>query len=241
MKYYKTDSRKISYREYWHLSRKGFWLAWLNKLRGKRMNFIRGIPGPQPLADRLVEPDAMPREILERLAPAVLDLEKLGFNQSWYYTNPQSLTEGVGYGVIGLHSSRCILSKAIYVSYKSRERFIIALVSGFADGTILGTTNKKRDFNSPPRHVVQRRVGADAECLFNLHQKKLARMGRGNRPEMLNGQVEVAAFEDRFMQQSYADKIKRGIWVEMAEAEVTALRAQRGVPPPVPQTQTRAG
>jgi len=68
MKYYKTDSRKISYREYWHLSRKGFWLAWLKKLRGVRMNLVRGIPGLQPFLSRVIKPDDMPREILERLA-----------------------------------------------------------------------------------------------------------------------------------------------------------------------------
>ena len=37
---------------------------------------------------------------------------------------------------------------------------------------------------------------------------------------------DVADFEDKLVQENYDDKIKRGIWVEMTEAEVAVLRAQ---------------
>ena len=240
MKYYKTDSRNISFREYWHLSPRFFWFGWLNKILGRPMNFIRGIPEPLPFKDRIIETSEMPREILERLTPSVRDLQKLGFDQFWYYTNRQSLMGGLGYGVQCLHSSRQILAHIIYVAYQSRERFVITLVSGLPDGTVLGTTNKKRDFNPPFEYKIRRKVGADAENLLAMHQQSLAALTSNAPPQSFAGLVEVAAFEDKLMRQSHADKIKRGIWVEMTEAEVTALRAQKGIPPPIPPA-TRPG
>jgi hypothetical protein len=226
MKYYKTDSRKISFREYWHIARKNFWLAWLNKIRGVQMNFIRGIPEPQPFKNRIIEARSIPKEILEQLNSGVLDFQKLGFNQFWYFSNSLSLTGGGGYAVEGLHSTGQILGKVLYVYYKGRERLVIAFMTGFTEETILATNNKKREFNPPAGHIVQRSVGAGAEVLFRLHQKKLAELGRAKTSQVFMGLDGVAAFEDKLAQRSYDDKIKRGIWVEMTDAEVAALRAE---------------
>src|SRR5882724_2095592 len=232
MKYYKTDSRKISFVEYWHLSRKGFWLGWLNKLIGKQMNFIRGIPGPEPLASRIITADAVPAEIRQRLDHGISDLRQAGFDQFWYYTAKLSLTGGVSYAVEGLHSSRQIVAKVIYVIFKTRESFVTALISGFPDGTLLAPTIKKRDFTPPRKHVVQRQPGAGAPALLELHQRALAKLASRKAPQVFNNLEAVAAFEDIFLRESYEDKIKRGIWVEMTEAEVAALRAKT-LPPPI--------
>jgi hypothetical protein len=51
---------------------------------------------------------------------------------------------------------------------------------------------------------------------------------------VFNGLGDVAAFEDKMLHASYDDKIRRGIWVEMTDAEVAALRAKK-LPPPIPQ------
>ncbi|HSY16867.1 MAG TPA: hypothetical protein VK815_00970 [Candidatus Acidoferrales bacterium] len=239
MKYYKTDSRKISYVEYWHISPRSFWFAWLNKLIGRQMNLIRGMPEPRPLTERIVSADAVPADILHRLNHGVSDLRAAGFDQFWYYTTKGSLTGGVGFGVEGLHTSRRILAKAIYVHFKNRERFLIALTSGFRDGTVFSTTNKKRDFTPPPNHLVLRKLGADARTLLDLHQRKVTKLSARAPVEVFNGLGDVAAFEDKMLQASYDDKIRRGVWVEMTDAEVHALRAKMTgtptSPPPVPQ------
>lgn len=235
MKYYKTDSRKISFIEYWHLSRKGFWLGWLNKILGKQMNLIRGIPGPEPLISRIIEADAVPAEIRRRLEHGLSDLRQAGFDQFWYYTSNASLTGGISYAVEGLHSSRQILAKVIYVFFKTRESFVLALYSGYPDGTILATTNKKRDFTPPPRHVVQRKLGADAQFLLALHQRKMTELAARHPPLTFNDLAAIAAFDDQALRESYDHKIRRGVWVEMTEAEVAALRAQKLPPPPPPR------
>ena len=80
MKYYKTDSRKISFREYWHISPKGFWIAWLNKILGKQMNLSHGIPEPQPFKSRIIEPASIPCKILEKIDSEIHELKRLGFD-----------------------------------------------------------------------------------------------------------------------------------------------------------------
>ena len=169
MKYYKPDSRKISYREYWQVSPKSFLLAWRNKFLGRQMNLTRGIPEPQPFQSRIIEPATMPSEILERLNSGVRDLQAAGFDQFWYYSSNLSLTGVVSYGATGLHSSRQILAHVIYVAYKARERAVLAMVSGFQDGLVLGTANKKRKFDPPPKYFAQRKLGAGAPELLALH------------------------------------------------------------------------
>ena len=234
MKYYKTDSRKISFIEYWHLTRKGFLLAWWNKIIGKQMKLARGIPEPQPFYSRIIPADAVPAEIRHRLDHGISDLRQAGFDQFWYYSTKQSLIGGTAYAVQGLHTSRQILAKVIYVFYKTRERFSISLFSGFPDGIVLATTNKKRDFTPPSAHLVQRQIGADAQSLLARHQRKMFKLTTTTKPPLaFNSLADVAAFEDELLIQSYDDKIRRGVWIEMTEAEVAALRAKK-MPPPLP-------
>jgi hypothetical protein len=190
------------------------------------MNLIRGLAEPQPFKERIVEPESIPGQILEKLNSGVYELQKLGFTQFWYFANSQTLTGGGGYAVEGLHSSKQIIAKVIYVYFKARERQVIALFSGVSDGIVLATTNKKREFNPLPKHIVQRKVGAEAEELLAMHQKKMADFNRANTLRSFASLEDVAGFEDRLIGETYDDKIRRGIWVEMTEAEVAALRAQ---------------
>jgi len=92
MKYYKTDSRRISFREYWHISRKGFLFGWLNKILGRRLNLTTGIPGPQPFRDKVIARESLPPLMMERFDRAAEDLRRLGFDQFWLFGAKDSLT-----------------------------------------------------------------------------------------------------------------------------------------------------
>jgi len=233
MKYYKTDSRKITFVEYWRLSHKGFLVGWLNKILGIPMNLPTGIPEPQPFRDKIIERDCLPPPIIGKLSRGVKDLQEVGFDQFWFYATKNSLTRGFGYGVQALHPSLTTIGKVVYVSYKTRERLALALFSDLSDGTILGTTNKKEDFNDPPRRIIKRKPGANAWELWDLHQKRLTQLNRNNPPKIIADFDQVAAFEDKNLHDAHEDKVRRGIWVEMSDAEVAALRSKR-LPPPIP-------
>ena len=233
MKYYKTDSRKISFREYWHISRGGgFLIAWLKKILGRRMNLITGIPEPQPFREKIVARDSLPPLMMERFDRATEDLRRLGFDQFWLFGAKDSLTGGISRGLVALHPSQTTIAKVLYALHRTREVQVTVFESELADGTILGTTNKKRDYNPLPGIVVERHVGERPSGLWERHQKKLQALQTGNPPVMFPGLEQVAAFEDKLVRKVYDDKIRRGIWVEMTEAEVAALRAKR-MPPPL--------
>lgn len=233
MKYYKTDSRKISFIEYWYIvgTFKGFLLGAFNKIRGKQMNFVKGIPGQVPFREKVIEASAVPRETLGILDTAASELKLLGFHRYWYYSNQNSLTMGSGYAVQALHDDGQALGKIVFVQYKSRQNFSVSFISQLRDTTFYITTNNRRMFNTPPGNEGRRIRGATAAQLWESHQKSLKELAdRGNQAKVMSDFEQMAPIEDDLMSRIYADRINRGIWVEMTEAEVNALRT----PPPIP-------
>ena len=232
MKYYKTDSRKISFREYWHISRgTGFLIGWFNKALGIPMNFIKGIPEPQAFREKIIEAETVPSKILTKLNSSVLDLKQIGFDQFWYYTSKNSLTEGAAYGVQALHSSQKTIGKIVFASFRSRESLALVFVSELNDGTFSGTTNNRRQFNPPPGYIVSRQARASAAELWELHQNKLAKLSRDNNPPKTIGNLDqVVEFENKTSRMFFEDKVARGIWVEMTDSEVEAMRSKLFTP-----------
>src|SRR5438132_13097226 len=104
MKYYKTDSRRISFREYWNIS-SGFGLiaAWLCKIFGIPLRLTDGIPELVSFRERVIEARLVPSGIAAKLNSGIIDLQKLGFDQFWFYTSKDSLIGGVAYGLQTLH------------------------------------------------------------------------------------------------------------------------------------------
>jgi hypothetical protein len=233
MKYYRADSRKISVGEYWNMTRGArFPLAVLFKVLRIPLKLPAGIPEPQPLRDRLIDGNTIPRNISERLNSVIPEFRELGFDQFWFHTLKDVLMIASGYGVQALHSSHLVIGQILFVSYKARERFALAFVSRFSDGTILATTDTKPNFRPLPNYIVQRFPGAGARRLWELHQKKQAALSTSAAPLTFANFEQTAAFADEASRASFEDRIRRGIWVEMTEAEVAALRAK--LPPPLP-------
>ena len=231
MKYYKTDSRRISFREYWNISSGfGFMAAWLCKIFGVPLKLADGIPELVSFRERVIEAQLVPSGIAAKLNSGIIDLKKLGFDQFWFYTSKDSLIGGVAYGLQTLHSSYTTIGKVIFVSYRGRECVVVAFVSEPTDETLLGTTNNKQRFNNPPGYHVQRRLHATATQLWELHQNRLAALSQSNSPKTISDFDQVVMFEDKTSRMSYEHKIARGIWVEMTESEVMVLRA-KAVPP----------
>jgi hypothetical protein len=236
MKYYKTDSRKISFIEYWNITStlKGFLLASRNKILGKQMNLTRGIPELVPFPERIVATNAIPPLILANLDSGIAELKQLGFDQFWYYMSKESLTAGVGYGVQAVHSSRQAIGKIVFVAVRKRKHFSFSFISQLKDETFYFTTNNRKRFNSAPGHFGLRKLGTTSRQLWEIHQKSLERLSRrGNPVKVLADFNQMVESDNVYMKQMYEDKIRRGIWVEMTEAEVATLRAQPPLQPSV--------
>lgn len=234
MKYYKTDSRKISFVEYWYISRtfSGFLVGGVNKLLNRKMNFAKGIPGQAPFRDRIIEASAVPHDILGILDSAILELKTLGFHQYWYYSAKNSLTSGKAYSVQALHEGGQALGKIIFVEYRRRRNSSLSFISQLRDKTFYSTNNNRRTFNPPPGSQGRRMRGATAAQLWESHQMNLKKLANlANPAKVMNDFDQMAEVDDDLMTRIYADRIGRGIWVEMTEAEVNALRT----PPPIPR------
>src|SRR5262249_4163661 len=121
MKYYKTDSRKISFREYWNISPSGFLFAWFCKCLGIPLKLAGGIPSPRSLREDVISEGDVPGEVLFKMNSTANQLRQLGFDQFWYHTPKLSLIGGLAYEVHALHSSRKSIGKIIFVSIKYRQ------------------------------------------------------------------------------------------------------------------------
>jgi hypothetical protein len=234
MKYYKTDSRKASYAEYWHITNTmgGFLLGAFNKFRGKQMNLTKGIPGHTPFREKIIEANIIPPKMLAILDSSVAEIKQLGFYEHWYYTTKNSLTAGNAYGVQAISGDRQSICKVVYVEVKTRQNFSVSFISQLPDKTYYATTNNKKMFNAPPGRKGIRKLGATSGQLWELHQQALKKLAAdGNPARVMSNFDQMAEVEDTFMSEMYADRIRRGLWVEMTEAEVNALRT----PPPIPR------
>jgi hypothetical protein len=231
MKYYKTDSRKISFREYYNLSRSNSWiLAWVFKIFGIPLKLTSGIPEPQSFRDNIIDAEVIPPPILAKLNSGILDLKELGFDQFWFYTLKNSLIGGAAYAVQALHPSHKTIGKILFVSMKSRENFVFVFVSELNDGTFFGTTNNRPSFKSPLGYNILRRLHANAAQLWELQQNKLAELSQRNPPKTISTFDQVAGFEDKTSRMLHEDKVSRGIYVEMTDSEVETLRAKMVTP-----------
>jgi len=130
---------------------------------------------------------------------------------------------------LALDSSRKVIGKIVFASFKNQQRFLFAYSSELSNGEILATANQEPQFSSPAGCTVFRRIGATAAQTMQLHQSKLAEREQNNPAKTINGLDQVAALEDKNLRMSFEDKTSRGAWVEMAESEIEALSKQRGV------------
>jgi hypothetical protein len=230
MKYYKTDSRRISFTEYWHMAStvRGFLLASFNKIIGKQMDFVKGIAEPNSLREKIIPPASIPATILANLDSGIAELKRLGFDQFWYYSgSKESLYSGVGYSVQAMHASRQTIGKIVFIVVKNRQSFSFGFVSQLGDERFYFTTNNRRKFNPAPKHFGLRKLGTTSGQLWNFHRKRLESLNRrGESVKTFADFNDMVESDNLYIKQNFEDKIRRGIWVEMTDAEVAACKAQ---------------
>src|ERR1700740_3133124 len=95
-RYYKVDGGKITFLEYWRVSRKktNAIRAWLRKILGNPISPSLGIAETTSLNEQLVDPNQLPPHVLRALGPAMQDCVGLGFRDPCYYCPKDRLAPG---------------------------------------------------------------------------------------------------------------------------------------------------
>jgi hypothetical protein len=235
-RYYKVDSRKITFVEYWRITSnfKGFFWGCIFKIFQLPVKLSDGIPEPTTLADRVAQKTELPPHLVEKLDAGVADYEKLGFGDVYYYNTKNKITSGESAGVHLLHASGETTATIVSVRVRGRERTVMSLSSLLENGGVIATSNRPAEYNNPPGLEIERMVGSNALQLWQRHSQKLEAMRMS---EPLQKLLAAAAYEKLFeisTKRIFEYNVRRGLWVEMTPEEITVARKK--LPPPLPKT-----
>src|SRR5215469_6962375 len=105
-RYFQVDSRKLTYGEYWNITRSWMVLIpWAYKLFNVPMNFMSGMPYFNSVKDLEVPEDSFPERAGEKLAPLFEKCRQLGFNAPRYITYETMHRDVRTSGIMLMHPS----------------------------------------------------------------------------------------------------------------------------------------
>jgi Zn-dependent protease len=240
--FYKVDYRKISLREYWNLSPnwKGI-VAWLLKFVGSPLQGQHAHPHPAVLKQYEVAEQHLPTEAATAIAPVRREIERMGFHSpKWIHTPPLRSNVATTAATFS-HTSGQVVARILYARATSPPSDIVRLhvvfVTLLKDGWQLLTTNMRPSFRGPPMIVVKRMLHAGASQLYELHQRRLAKI----RPEQIRKLETLAerdAFVDACEMEAYEFQVRRGLYVPVTEGEFPQCKPETrpaaAIPPPLP-------
>jgi hypothetical protein len=231
-RYYKVDGRKITFLEYWRLSRKKTTAirAWLRKILGNPVSPSLGFTEATSWNEQVVDPNQLPQQVLRALEPAVQDCAEIGFRNPYYHCLRDRLGPGESGGVYLLHESGEVGGGVVFVRYGKLQSSVISFLSFLHDGQMLMTSNKRREFNSPLEPQIERLVGATAQELWKRHVQRIEKVRASNPPRKLSVPGAYQEWFDRITRVTFEHNVLRGLWVEMSADEVAALRQKFSQP-----------
>jgi hypothetical protein len=223
--FYKVDYAKISLREYWNLSPNSkAIIAWLMKIVGSPVRDQHAHPHPSLFNQYELTADQLPREPASVMAPVRREIEQMGFHSPKWVHVPALRSNVETTAATFLHNAGGIIARIMYSKATAPQNTIaklaIFLISVLKDGRQLVTTNMPPTFQTPPKIVSERRIDAPAAVLYELHKQRLACF-----PEEEIRKFATVAERDAFIDDSeleaYEFQRRRGLYVPLAESEVT--------------------
>ena len=176
--YYKSDIRRITFREGWNLTRN--WpvlILWTCKVFRIPLSLAGAIPVPGNIRDLQLAEDTITEPGRSRLREALDQWAALGFHSPFFYSNNNPLNETELWAAAMLHAS----GKAFVVAIHARDKagrlpfagLLMSVVSIRHDGSLMETANRREELKSIPVDQVTRFPKASPETLWAEHQKAI--------------------------------------------------------------------
>lgn len=218
--FYKLDSRRISYAEYWRITSglAPFLVAASKKLTGQPIDFGSYICH----LDKVIRLQAEGAPQLVRIAVEKA-VQRRGYRVVLHYTMPTVSRAGPpGHGCVLMDGKNPWMLHLLYVRRGARERLRTVLTSRLLGGRVLSSVAHEPQFKGPPEDLCFYYPGVDLQQLEELHRKESLE----HNPQPLSEQdVERLLVEAH--NRSVDDKIRRGIYVKCDTEEVRSVLAGR--------------
>jgi Zn-dependent protease len=237
-RYIRTNTLKQTFMEDLRIVRS--WkviLLWVPKLFRRRLEFGSAYPVPVPFQDFVVASERIIPTALGKFAGPLEEAARLGFldpvyQEAWTLARESIIT------VANLrHSGGETVARFMHVRlgtvHPPHERMTTSLLTRFADGRLLVTTDQHASLNSAPNVISQRRVGASLGNLLTLHQARLEELRRQAAPVRMLDDSAMAAMLDQMETEGVENNLRRGLYEEVSPEEVQAQAARVPAVPPI--------
>lgn len=221
--FYRVDSRKLTFAEYWRMSPDvfSFLVAAGLKVIGLPIRFSFAIPRPDKLF--VVEFDELPAAARNGMKRALRDAERAGLRLAFCHRLAVPERHRLGAAAVLLDDARQTAFSVIYAQHGAQRECQLSAVSRFADDTLACTTTIKKTMVPVPGSDVDRYPGADPAAIYDRHRAHLERLaGQGLVPVLLD-EHRLPDFVHE-CEVRYVDfHIGRGVFVPMTDDELDAL------------------
>ena len=231
-KYYKSDSTKVTFHEYWHskFSRPRVVLAFLFKIFGIRLSVHRNIPWPLRLRDSMVNGEDVSPSAKEKLAPMLEECKQLGFVILCHQKIKNHFAPSDILIVSLLHAKKDIAARIfslqVVIRKTTQEHVHCFMESWLNNGVFLLTSNsnQKLVLDNPPEQDVLRLVNAPPKALFEAHTKRLEQCAGSNPPRLIHCLEDFEKMADALEESGVRFNIRRGVFAEMTPQEIEAAK-----------------
>lgn len=232
-RYIRTNTLKLSFREDMRIGRtwKGVVLLLLRKLFRQRLKSGLGTQVPVPIQDFIIPEDKVPPPAAERMSAPLKDLERWGFTPPVYNVTQSLGGESITVTANSRHTDGEIWSRITYARlgtvHPPTEVITSYFVSQLQDGRRLVCSARRRHFDSPPNVIVHRVLGASAETLLAMHQKKLGEIRSSSPPQFIADDAAMLKQIDRSESESLEFHLRRGVYEEISPEEILIEQARQ--------------
>ena len=229
-RYYRLDSRKVTFREYWNIARS--WkviIPWTAKLLRLPMRFVSGMPHFDSVRELRVAEADFPAEVREKLQPLCDLSQRIGFHSPQFHTYASMRGESRTSFITLLHPSGATLRLMCNVSgnvHPPKVKMLAVLLSELSDGTFFFTSDQRPQMLSAPGILANRLEGASLARLMESHLQKLEEFKSRNPPKRIESVEALDRLWDRYERLSREFGMKRGVYVWMSPEEVAGEQKQ---------------
>ena len=228
--FYKVDSTRFSFREYWWSNRSPVvLLAWLIKLLHIPIPSSSADPTVDSLRPFEVGPEAFPEAVRERLQPLITELAACGFQSPVYYAIDDNFHQTKVYRVVLYENSgrafACIQYRIWNRPYPAKHFIFPLFVSEFNDGTFLVSSAGKAHFEAPASCRINRVLNAKPAPLWTSHQHELAKETTRKTMVPIRTADDVRDAVERYHAALRDFHLKRGVFKPLTNAEEQIAQA----------------
>ena len=231
IQYYRTESRKLSFTEYWNMTRSWKVLfPWLFKMLRISFPLGGGLPRYPSQRDIEISEDLLPAGTRQKLQPILDECLQIGFHSPRYFHLQNTRGDVETAFIALLHSSEEAVVRIFYTLARQvhppLETVAIGILSALENGTVCVTTSQREMMKPPPGTKIVRRVDAKPAALWAAHEALLASERRGSAVRRWQRHEQTDDFVDAYEDANWEFNIKRGVYVPMLEQDLEQDRRQ---------------